>query len=94
MQEQEVLSEKIRALMTRRKARDVYDVWFLLNKGVKFNVKIINEKLSYYNLKWDVKIFEKRILDNKKIWKTELKPLLNSVPDFESVKKEIMEKVI
>ncbi len=34
MQEKEIFSEKIRTILTREKARDVYDLWFLLEKGV------------------------------------------------------------
>src|SRR3989338_11472979 len=37
MQEKEILAEKIRAVLSRRKARDVYDMRFLLNNGVEID---------------------------------------------------------
>lgn len=44
MDEEEMLAEKIMALMSRRKGRDLYDVWFLLEKGVRFDKELLNEK--------------------------------------------------
>jgi len=41
---EEILIEKIIALFQRRKGRDLYDVWFMINAGVKFNKKIFNKK--------------------------------------------------
>ena len=39
MKKEEILAEKIRALMSRNYARDLYDIYFLLKQGVKFNIK-------------------------------------------------------
>ncbi|MBU2592671.1 nucleotidyl transferase AbiEii/AbiGii toxin family protein [Patescibacteria group bacterium] len=47
----EILAEKIRAVLTREKGRDIYDLWFLLNQKAKINPKLIEEKLSYYRIK-------------------------------------------
>lgn len=49
----EILAEKVRAIMTREKGRDIYDMWYLLSKGVKFDSKLIQKKLMYYNEKYD-----------------------------------------
>ncbi len=93
MQEKEILAEKVRAILTRVKARDVYDLWFLLNKGIKFDSNLVNEKISYYNLKWNSKEFEKNLKLKKTGWNTELKPLLSHVPDFDGVRTEILERI-
>ncbi|MBI4163066.1 MAG: nucleotidyl transferase AbiEii/AbiGii toxin family protein [Candidatus Aenigmarchaeota archaeon] len=53
MDEKEILAEKVRAIMSRDKARDVYDLWFLLDKGVNFDMKLVAKKLEYYNKKFD-----------------------------------------
>ncbi len=50
LSKQEIVAEKIRALMTRRKERDLYDLWYLLNQGVSLDNKLIKEKLDYYKL--------------------------------------------
>ena len=46
----EIFAEKIRAIMTREKGRDLYDLAYLLGLGAIFNNKIIDEKLKYYGL--------------------------------------------
>jgi len=42
----EILAEKIRALFTREKPRDVFDIWFLCEKGVSTSLQDINKKLK------------------------------------------------
>ena len=44
MNEEEMLAEKVIALMERRKGRDLYDVWFLLEKGVQFDEELFYKK--------------------------------------------------
>ena len=93
MQEKEILAEKVRAVMSRSKARDVYDLWFLLERGVTFDLELIRKKLGFYGEGWDAKIFEEGILGKKPFWKTELSGLVSSVPDFEAVLKSITERI-
>lgn len=49
--EEEILAEKIRAILTRNKGRDIYDLWFLLNKNVLIKKALVKEKLRYYSIK-------------------------------------------
>ncbi len=93
MQEEEILAEKIRAIMSRKKARDIYDLWFLLDKDVRFDEKMVKEKLKYYGQKWSLREFAKKLSQKKPAWETELGPLIAVVPDFRKVKKSIMEKI-
>lgn len=86
---EEIFSEKVRAVLTRNKARDVYDLCFLASLDVTFNKKLTNEKLKYYNLSFDEKKFIKAVLDKKTIWTSELSGLVDKVPAFEDVLKEI-----
>ena len=51
MDKEEILAEKIRAIMTRDKGRDIYDLWFLLNKNVPVTDNLVIEKLAYYNIR-------------------------------------------
>lgn len=48
LSEEEILSEKIRAILTRDKGRDYYDLWYLLSKNINLNFNFINKKLKYY----------------------------------------------
>lgn len=47
----ELLAEKIRAFLTRKEGRDIYDIWYLLTQKAKIDEKIILEKLKYYQIK-------------------------------------------
>ncbi len=91
MKEEEILAEKIRAIFTRMKARDIYDAWFLLKiKKINFDSELVNKKLELYSLKFDKKILIGRINSMSKLWSADLKNLIfNELPDFEIVKKEI-----
>ncbi len=44
----EILAEKIRAVMTRDKSRDLYDIWLLLEIGATLDIDLVNKKLAYY----------------------------------------------
>lgn len=56
----EILAEKLCALLTRSKGRDLYDTWFLLEKGVVIDKKLLIQKLLERGEK-----FNKIILINK-----------------------------
>jgi predicted nucleotidyltransferase component of viral defense system len=44
----ELLVEKVRALVVRRASRDVYDVYWLLQRGVEFYPEAFLQKMDYY----------------------------------------------
>jgi predicted nucleotidyltransferase component of viral defense system len=46
MKLEETMAEKLRALATRSQARDLYDVWFLLNKDVEPDIDLFERKMS------------------------------------------------
>lgn len=50
LSKEEIFAEKIRAVLTRNKGRDIYDLWFLVSQGVQIKEGLIKEKLKYYNL--------------------------------------------
>jgi len=88
MEEKEMAAEKIRALLTRKKPRDLYDVWILLNKGV-----IIDKQLLLDKLKED-KIDSKKLgFPSKEEYERDLKILLMVVPDYEKVLNYVNEKI-
>lgn len=89
MSQEEIFAEKIRTILTRNKARDVYDLYFLIHQNIPFNKKLVNEKLSYYNTSFKKKDFIKAIADKKNIWNTELSGIVNTTPNFEIVLKAI-----
>jgi len=48
---EEMLAEKIRAVLTRCRGRDVFDVWFLLAKKVPVDWNLVNKKMALYKKK-------------------------------------------
>lgn len=48
---EEMLAEKVRAIMTRYRGRDIFDLWFLLSKKVTIDWDVVNKKMSIYKKK-------------------------------------------
>jgi predicted nucleotidyltransferase component of viral defense system len=94
MNPEEILAEKIRAIMTRNKARDIFDARFLIAKKIHFNIELANKKLDYYDIKFEKEKFIENLTRKKRIWEKELKPLIGYVPDFEKTVDEIMNAVL
>lgn len=42
---EEILAEKVRAFLLRAKGRDLFDLWFLLEKGIKWDQSLIEQKM-------------------------------------------------
>ncbi len=57
----EIFAEKIRALLKRKKPRDLYDLWILQELGAEPDIQLINKKLSYYNESLDKKMLIKEL---------------------------------
>jgi len=67
---EEILAEKIRAIFTRAKGRDLFDLWFLLSKNIKIDEKMVDAKMKFYNKKFDYNELKKKIesFDEKEIF--------------------------
>ncbi len=89
----EVAAEKVRAIMTRDKPRDVYDLAYLIQqKKIPFDEKFINHKMKYYHEKFDEKKFMKKLEEKQKDWKKEMTHIiLGKLPPFEDERKIIRE---
>lgn len=57
----EILAEKIRAVLKRKKHRDLYDLWILQELGAEMDIELINEKLDYYHEKFKVEELKERL---------------------------------
>lgn len=58
---EEVLAEKIRAFLVRKKGRDVFDLWYLFGQKIPLKEKLLDKKFKVINLKFDRKDFLKKI---------------------------------
>ena len=95
MKEEEILAEKVRAIYSRQKARDVYDLWYLLvRKMLLIDIKLINKKLSRARLKFSKETFLTRIDQMEGSWKKDLSSLISGeLPIFNKVRKDIEQKI-
>lgn len=80
---EEIAAEKIRAMMIRTSARDLFDLYFLLRKGTKLKNELIRAKLKYYELAFEFKAFEKSMAKLHAIWKNEIKALSPNYLEYE-----------
>ena len=88
---EEILAEKIHALIKRNNARDLYDLFFLL-RFVEPNKELIQKKLKIFRMEFDKELIKRKIEEIKPKWEAELKPfLLTELTDFE-VAKEFVER--
>lgn len=58
---EEILAEKVRALLTRGKGRDFFDLWFLVKKGVKIDLSLIEKKTREVKRSFDQAFLLKKI---------------------------------
>jgi predicted nucleotidyltransferase component of viral defense system len=72
MEPAEMLAEKVRALLTRNKARDLYDIGFLLQKGYSLDISLVNRKLSIYSMKVSKNMLKQAVFRKGPLWQKEL----------------------
>jgi predicted nucleotidyltransferase component of viral defense system len=90
---EEILAEKIHALLKRSNARDLYDLFFLL-RFVEPKEELIEKKLKLFGMKFDKDLIKRKIEEIKTRWEAELKPfLLTELTEFEIVKEFVEEKL-
>jgi len=93
LDEEEIAAEKIRAITTRYKARDVYDLNELILNKVNINLNLANKKLATYNKTFSKDEFEERLEEKRKIYDEEMKRLTSIYDDFNSCKKRILNAI-
>lgn len=86
----EIAAEKMRALLTRSSARDLFDLNFLLQKGVALDAGLVQQKLDFYSVKYDYASFKKRVGKLRKDWKAELKAFTPNYLDYVPIAKKVL----
>ena len=84
--EKEIFAEKIRALISRGEPKDLYDVWMLLNEKIELDKELVLSKLKEEKID-----FAKLKIPSKEEYTTALKNLVNILPPYEQVRKEVNE---
>jgi predicted nucleotidyltransferase component of viral defense system len=71
-----LLAEKVRALLMRSKARDVYDIWLLISQGVRLDRELLRKKLTLYDVLLSKDNVDDALEKAKRDWTRDLRPLL------------------
>lgn len=90
----EIASEKMRALIQRKRPRDYFDMWLLL-KELEFKdfEKLAEKKLAAMNDNMDIgKVFTDLDIV-KSLWKVDLEQLIPELPDFDGVMNDLKKKL-
>jgi len=85
-----IFAEKVRALLIRGKARDLYDLWFLIEQGLDVELGLINAKLGLYDMVFEMERFQHQVETLKRSWERDLHPLLAQVPEFAAVQERLL----
>lgn len=78
-------------MLVRGKARDVYDLWFLIEQGMRPNLELINAKLALYEIHFDLRQFQQQVEGLSKNWQRDLQPLLAQAPEFAMVRERLLQ---
>ncbi len=98
MKPEEILAEKVRALLTRKnvKSRDIYDIYYLLkHKHVMVDKNLITKKLETHEMSFSKTELQKRLnsVDNQ-LWLSEMSNLIAAVPKFSQVIRLVREALL
>ena len=85
MDEEEMLVEKIISLMKRNKGRDLYDTWFLLEKGVKINKELFTKKTS--------STLNLENIPSEKEYTRDLEKLTDRIIPYNQIKQELQKEL-
>lgn len=91
MSREEIITEKVRAIIKRDRPRDIYDLWYLLSQEVAIRPDWIQEKLAFYKIKFSKEVFFESLNKYDKNWNT-MQQLTKEVPDLKDVLELIKEK--
>ena len=88
LRKEEAFAEKLRALSTRIRGRDLYDVWFLMKQEVDVQKSLFERKMSVLNQEPVVNV---RISEQE--WRRDLRVLVVNPPEYEKVLNEVVSQL-
>ncbi|MGB6464065.1 MAG: nucleotidyl transferase AbiEii/AbiGii toxin family protein [Nitrosotalea sp.] len=92
---EEIMAEKIRAIIYTKHPRHLHDLWYLNEQNVSLKSDMVRTKIkTVYGAEFDLDKFKDSIEEKKKNWQQDLRPLLPSdPPSFDIVSKKVLETV-
>ena len=85
MSKAHMLAEKVRALLTRGKPRDLYDYWLLTQQEVRVDIPLVNQKLALYDMTYHPTLFAQALEKIQPEWERDLRPLLPQFIPWETI---------
>lgn len=94
----EILAEKIHAILSRTKARDLYDLFFIMRvksiKDKKLILKKLKDRKINFTEKQLVLKLKEKINNYESFWNKELRHfVLQELPDYKLVKEFVLKKI-
>lgn len=94
MTKEEIMAEKVRAIIYSGAPRHLYDLNYLFGKQISLDPQLVQTKISLYNVKFSLEKFKESVLAMEKEWMQDLKPLLHQEPpSFKDVSTEVLKNV-
>jgi predicted nucleotidyltransferase component of viral defense system len=91
---EDLLAEKVRALLVRAKPRDAYDIWLMLRQGAKFEPARAARKLALYDRAYTPQDVQAALERAGADWGRDLRPLLPQFLEWEGVAAELQRILI
>jgi len=83
---EDIIADKISAILQRNKARDVHDLYLLLKQGGTIDLKLITQKIPGVTSKR----LREKIMEKNKIWKNLAPLIVTKLPSLEEEMKYIL----
>jgi len=84
-----LMAEKVRALLARSKARDVYDLWLLSSQGIRLTPELVSRKLAFSDAVLSHAALDDALNRAGQDWERDLRPLLSQFIPWEDVLKQV-----
>ena len=90
---EEIMAEKIRAVMYSRHPRHLYDLYFLHGRGVKLNPEWARLKIkSAYGAEFSMTLFEEHVFEKERLWSRDLPKFVpGDLPPFEAASEKALQ---
>lgn len=91
---EEIMAEKVRAVIYSGAPRHLYDLNYLFNKRISLNPELVRTKISLYNEDFSIEKFRKNMDGMAKEWVKDLAPFLpQDPPSFDEVSNNALQKI-
>ena len=91
---EEIMAEKVRAIIYSGAPRYLYDLNYFLCKQISLDPDLVKTKISIYGEDFSIEKFSKSIEEMKKDWVEDLGPLLpQDPPPFNKVSVNVLQKI-